>query len=138
MKKILFLSLLLLPITASSQNQRQAYCDLLATNLWGGRNVYIILDLGSDGYGSILNTDGSARKFSGVIDALNFMARLGWSVRNTYYLTEGKQKVLHYLLEKTITEDSQITYGINLKQRDRTPPKVRTTFKPGTTGDDLY
>lgn len=135
MKKIFILLLLAITISASAQKTRPVYCDLLSSNFWGSRNVYITLDLGALGYGSILNDDNTAHKFKGVVDALNYMARLGWSVKSEYYLTEGKQKVLHFLLEKLITDDRQITEGIHIKQ---TEPKERKTYKRGANGDDIY
>ena len=135
MKNITTILLLAITLSASAQTSRPTYCDLLASNFWGGRNVYITLDLGALGYGSILDEDNTAHKFKGVVDALNYMARLGWSVKREYYLTEEKQKVLHFLLEKQITDDSQITEGIHIKQ---TEPKERKTHKPGANGDDIY
>jgi len=132
MKKLLLFLLLAIHIPASSQTV-SAYCDMQATNFWGGRNIYIILDLGAHGYGSITDSDGNAKKFSGIVDALNYMSKLGWSVVESYYITEG-QKVLHFLLEKKITSDHQLLDGINIKQQDRqlTEKKV---YKPG---NDIY
>lgn len=139
MRKIFFAFILLLaPILSNAQETaapRPTYCELVAGNFWGGRNVYITLDLGVLGYASIQNEDGTAHKFHGVIDALNFMARLGWSVKTEYYLADGKNKVLHFLLEKTITDESQITDGLHLRQTERPTKK---TYKPGQGGDDIY
>ena len=137
MKNILLLSLLFTAIAASSQT-RPAYCDLQATNFWGGRNVYIILDFGSLAYGTINNHDGTARKFCGIVDALNYMAQLGWSIRDTYYISEGKDKVLHYLLEKTVQEDSQILDGLLIQSQERKDKREKEPYKPGANGDDIY
>ena len=136
MKKIISIILLLSSLSLSAQ--RVAYCELDAGNFWGGRNVYVILDLGSYGYGSFVDEQGRARKFSGIIGALNHMASLGWRVLTVYPLTENKKIYLHYLLEKTITSESQITEGIYIKERERgTKPKKE---KPslGSTRDDIY
>ena len=136
MKKIISIILLLSSLSLSAQNT--AYCELEAGNFWGGRNVYVILDLGSYGYGSFVDEQGRARKFSGIIGALNHMASLGWRVLTVYPLTENKKIYLHYLLEKTITSESQITEGIYIKERERgTKPKKE---KPslGSTRDDIY
>lgn len=137
MKKLLLLSFLAISLSATSQT-RTAYCDMMATNFWGGRNVYIILDFGSLAYGTINNEDGTSMKFSGIVDALNYMAQLGWSIRDTYYISEGKDKVLHYLLEKTVQEDSQILDGLLIQSKERKDKREKEPYKPGANGDDIY
>ena len=133
-----FLSIIIFFISVSMQAQNTAYCELEAGNFWGGRNVYVILDLGSYGYGSFVDEQGRARKFSGIIGALNHMASLGWRVLTVYPLTENKQIYLHYLLEKTITSESQITEGIYIKERERGTKSKKEKPSLGSTGDDIY
>ena len=134
MKQIISTFLLLLSsLTVSAQ--RVAYCQLLASNLWGGRNLYITLDLGEYGYGSIIDNEGNAKKFHGVVDALNYMASLGWCVKEQYPLTINKKQVQHFLLEKPITDSSQILEGIYIEQKVRNPVEKP---KPGASGDDIY
>jgi hypothetical protein len=135
MKKLLLLSFLAISLSATSQTQT-AYCDMMATNFWGGRNVYIILDFGSLAYGTINNEDDTSMKFSGIVDALNYMAGLGWSVRDTYSLTEGKSKVLHFLLEKKVTDSNDILYGLHILKKERN--EKRQQYKRGSNGDDIY
>jgi len=135
MKKLLLLSFLAISLSATSQTQT-AYCDMMATNFWGGRNVYIILDFGSLAYGTINNDDDTSMKFSGYVDALNYMAGLGWSVRDTYSLTEGKSKVLHFLLEKKVTDSNDILYGLHILKKERN--EKRQQYKRGSNGDDIY
>jgi hypothetical protein len=133
MKQIISIILLLSSLSLSAQ--RVAYCQLLASNLWGGRNVYITLDLGEHGFGSIIDTSGKAKKFHGTIDALNHMASLGWKVKEQYILTIRSKQVQHFLLEKAITDTTQILEGIYIKQRDRS---LIERPKPGASGDDIY
>ena len=135
MKKLLLLSFLAISLSATSQTQT-AYCDMMATNFWGGRNVYIILDFGSLAYGTINNEDGTSMKFSGIVDALNYMAGLGWSVRDTYPLTEGKSNVLHFLLEKKVEDSSEILNGLNILKKERN--EKHQQYKRGTSGDGVY
>lgn len=133
MKQII--SIILLFSSLSLSAQRVAYCQLLTSNLWGGRNVYVTLDLGEHGFGSIIDTSGKAKKFHGTIDALNYMATLGWKVKEHYLLTIHSKQVMHFLLEKPISDTSQILEGIYIKQRDRS---LIERPKPGASGDDIY
>lgn len=138
MKKILLI--LLLALSASSfaqqsqpiEKERPVYCDVMAYNFWGVGKVRVIIDLGADRNGTILTEDKKAMKFNSIIDVLNYMSKLGWHVKDSYYLSEevSKQKVLHYLLEKMITDDEQITEGISVGKPEK--------WKPGQTGDDMY
>lgn len=90
------------------------------------------IDLGAEHNGTILTEDRKAMKFNSIIDVLNYMSKLGWRVKDSYYLSEevSKQKVLHYLLEKMITDDSQITDGISVGKPEK--------YRPGASGDDMY
>ena len=72
-------------------------------------------------------------KFNSHIDALNYMSKLGWRVKDTYFLSELKDKVLHFLLVKDVTDDSQISEGIYVK-----PKKTKEPYKPGKDGDGVY
>ena len=78
------------------------------------------LDMGrkqpnKEGYESIYDGD-SKRKFNTMMEVLDYMAKRGWKVHSTYVITESmsKQNVLHFLLEKQVTDDSQIDEGLEL------------------------
>lgn len=133
MRKILLFIALLLASVAQAQKTRPAYCEVMACNFWGVGKVYITIDLGEERTGTICDDKNKPVKFNTPIDALNYMAKLGWSVKETYFLTEIKDQVLHFLLEKQITEDSQISEGIYIK-----PKKKKEPYKPGANGDDVY
>ena len=133
MRKILLFIALAIASLANAQNKRPAYCEVVASNFWGVGKVYISIDLGNERIGTICDDKNKPVKFNTPIDALNYMSKLGWSVKGTYYLTELKQLVLHYLLEKEVTDDSQISEGIYIK-----PKKKKEPYKPGANGDDVY
>ena len=135
MKRFFCLSLLLILMLGgiNAQEPRPAYCDLMAFNAFGGSKVYITIDLGQEHTGTICCSQNKPVKFNSYIDALNYMATLGWKVKDTYFLPETKQQVLHFLLEKTVATDAQIREGIYVK-----PPKEKVPYKPGQTGDDMY
>lgn len=62
--------------------------------------------------------------FNSMVDALNYFGRLGWNFEQAYAATEtvkkgfggGTQNVYHWLLSKTVTNDSEITQGITTKK----------------------
>ena len=135
-KRHILLNLILVVSTSIfAQQSRPAYCDVMAFNFWGVGKVNITIDLGADRNGTICDDKGKVVKFNSPVDALNYMAKLGWAVKDTYFLSSdiGKQKVLHFLLVKQVTDDSQIGEGIYVK-----PKKKKEPYKPGKNGDDMY
>ena len=133
MRKILLFIALAIASLANAQNKRPAYCQIMASNFWGVGKVYISIDLGEEREGTICDDKNKPVKFNTPIDALNYMAKLGWSVKETYFLTGIKDNILHFLLEKQVTDDSQISEGIYIK-----PKKKKEPYKPGANGDDVY
>ena len=71
------------------------------------------------GYESIYQ-NGKKRKFNTMMEIVDYMSKRGWKVHSTYVVTEGlgKQNVLHFLLEKEVTDDSQIDEGLELGEED--------------------
>ena len=129
MKKIiLFLAIIFMAIGAKAQStiqsedgKYQVYCDLKAYNFWGVGKVKVMLDMGavSNGGGSfesLYDEDGKQIKFNTVMAAVNYMAKKGWILDKTYYVTEGAGRaVLHYVLVKRVKNDSEIREGLITK-----------------------
>ena len=129
MKKIiLILAIIFMAIGAKAQSTIQSedgkypvYCDLKAYNFWGVGKVKVILDMGavSNGGGSfesLYGEDGKQIKFNTVMAAVNYMAKKGWILDKTYYVTEGAGRaVLHYVLVKRVKNDSEIREGLIIK-----------------------
>lgn len=129
MKKIiLFLAIMFMAIGAKAQSTIQSedgkypvYCDLKAYNFWGVGKVKVMLDMGavSNGGGSfesLYGEDGKQIKFNTVMAAVNYMAKKGWILDKTYYITEGAGKtVLHYVLMKRVKNDDEIRAGLITK-----------------------
>ncbi len=106
-------------------------------NFWGFGKVKVQLDMGRKtdikGFDALYGEDGKKLKFNTMMQVLNYMGERGWRVINTYYITESsKQSVIHYLLEKWISSEDEITEGLILKDEDSKP------YKPGEGGDDMY
>ena len=81
------------------------YCELLAHGKWLSTKVSIVVDYGQETKlfskdQKIQGSDGKTKKFHSVIDALNFMDKNGWEHVDSYFLTEGKSNVLHFLFKK--------------------------------------
>lgn len=133
MKKYLLVLMLLVANIAYAQKAHPAYCEVMAYNFWGVGKVYITIDLGAERNGTICDDNQKPVKFNSHIDALNYMSKLGWRVKDTYFLSELKDKVLHFLLVKDVTDDSQISEGIYVK-----PKKTKEPYKPGKDGDGVY
>lgn len=129
MKKIiLILAIIFMAIGAKAQSTIQSedgkypvYCDLKAYNFWGVGKVKVMLDMGavSNGGGSfesLYGEDGKQIKFNTVMAAVNYMAKKGWILDKTYYVTEGAGRaVLHYVLVKRVKNDSEIREGLITK-----------------------
>lgn len=129
MKKIiLILAIIFMAIGARAQSTIQSedgkypvYCDLKAYNFWGVGKVKVMLDMGavSNGGGSfesLYGEDGKQIKFNTVMAAVNYMAKKGWILDKTYYVTEGAGRaVLHYVLVKRVKNDNEIREGLITK-----------------------
>jgi hypothetical protein len=129
MKKIiLILAIIFMAIGAKAQSTIQSedgkypvYCDLKAYNFWGVGKVKVMLDMGavSNGGGSfesLYGEEGKQIKFNTVMAAVNYMAKKGWILDKTYYVTEGAGRaVLHYVLVKRVKNDSEIREGLITK-----------------------
>jgi len=143
MKKVLlFFSLsLLLALSAHSQEPTtntsyKTYCQIVGTGNLTGTKVKIEVDFGEknnfwtmykDKF--LLDESGNKISFNSMIDAMNFMAKLGWKFEQAYVAT--KDNVYHYLLSKDITNDEQIKEGLNTMQNAPKKEKKKVV-------DDLY
>lgn len=132
MKKIiLILAIIFMAIGARAQSTIQSedgkypvYCDLKAYNFWGVGKVKVMLDMGAvsnngGSFESLYGEDGKQIKFNTVMAAVNYMAKKGWILDKTYYITEGAGRaVLHYVLVKRVKNDSEIRAGLITKEEE--------------------
>ena len=130
MKKLFLLLMALWSLGVNAQSVTKpgeaysVYCGFEGYNSWGYGKVKVRLDMGrkqinKEGYESIYDGD-KKRKFNTMMEVLDYMSKRGWKVHSTYVITEsmGKQNVLHFLLEKQVTDDSQIDDGLELGNED--------------------
>ena len=130
MKKLLTTLLLLaglgLGISAFAQeagHPYKVYCEIVSSS----RGIFsdktsVELDFGQ--YASwwstdrkLVDEDGKTIVFNSVLDAVNYMARRGWTFEQMYVvqsITKGDSDTpaYHWILSKEITEDSQIMQGL--------------------------
>jgi hypothetical protein len=111
MKKLLFITLALLPFICKAQSdtskKHEQYCMIIATAKLFSTKVTIQVDFGQEqSYWhqaqQIKDDSGKVINFNSVIDALNYMASKGWLFVNAYALSEGTSggKVLNYVMRK--------------------------------------
>lgn len=83
------------------------------------------------GYDAIYESNGKKKKFNTMMEVLNYMGERGWKVNGTYYITESPgHHVIHYLLEKWISDESERKEGLILKE-DLEP--IEKEVDPGDT-----
>ena len=128
MKKFyLMVALSLMPIlTANAQGKE--YCELIGTQHITKFSVAI--DFGQQDKRfpdyQMVDEKGKLITFNSMVDAMNYLGRLGWDFEQAYVAPEvnktmkgfggGPQNVYHWLLSKTVTNDSEITQGITTKR----------------------
>ncbi len=86
------------------------YIQIVGTSKFLSTKLTIELDFGqydnlfrtSDT--QLVNSKGKKVDLNSMIDALNFMVAHGYEYVNSYAISEGNQKVYHYLLRKTKNE----------------------------------
>lgn len=146
MKKVGFVLLMLVAsigvqaqsVCGAVDGKYPVYCTVMGYNNWGIGKVRVVLDMGDNKsmksyYQSLFDMTGKKLRFNTMMSVLDYMGKRGWKVRGTYYITESKLKnVVHYLLEKYVSDDSEKTEGLTL--RTDSFPEVRA----GKNGDDLY
>ena len=107
----------------TSNEKYKVYCEICGYNFMGWGKVKAKIDMGrvpnNKGYEAIYQ-DGKKKKFNTMMEVIDYMAKRGWEVHSTYVVTEGlgKQNVLHFLLWKEVTDDSQIDEGLELGKAD--------------------
>lgn len=142
MRKFFVFLMLTLTLQVCAQNQsiegkRPVYCDVMGYNFWGFGKVKVQLDMGdyayhsSRSYDAIYEQDGKKKKFNTMMEVLDYMGERGWAVKSTYYITASPgHHVIHFLLEKWISDESERKEGLILKEDKEKPYEERT--------DDTY
>lgn len=120
MKKLLFISMLLFSICSFAQNEdtHRVYCELLGTAKFMSTKVTVSVDFGQDEQGwnaKLVDENGKSMSFNSMVDAMNFMGKLGWKFEQAYTIGSGGNFVYHWLLSKDLSNGESIKDGIVTK-----------------------
>lgn len=104
------------------QDQMRVYAELLGTgtNFLGlNKNVKVTVDLGQPqsslkGY-TIQDDNNKDIKFNSMVAAMNYMGQRGWIFVQAYTVSNGKDRVYHWLMYKDVNDASEIMEGLNIK-----------------------
>ena len=124
MKKCLFLVLMLVSVCAMGQEKHKMFCELLGHGKIFSTKVNVTVDFGQetsiwrkymDHY--LVDENGDKIKFNSMVDAMNYMGRLGWKFEQAYVVTTDMQNVYHWLLSKEVSSDEEIMEGFTTKKQ---------------------
>lgn len=123
MKKIMFLMLMFISMSAMAQESYKVFCELLGTGKLLSNKVTVTVDFGQEtsfwsGASKQYLVDGNGKtiKFNSMVDAMNYMGKRGWEFEQAYVVTIGNQNVYHWLLSKEVTQDEAVNKGFNTRQ----------------------
>lgn len=125
MKKLLICMVVLLATITAVAQTKTVYCmvESVPTNLVGmGSKCQIQVDFGqgediwkggNDNF--VVDDEGKVIKFNSIVEALNYMVNRGWRVHSETVLVQNNQKFYHWLMEKEISPDEDVSKGVKLK-----------------------
>ena len=145
MKNILSLIVLMnLAFTVYAQeNIHRVYCELIGLGKFMSSKVVVTVDFGQDDHGwdaRIVDEKGKSISFNSMVDAMNYMGKLGWEFEQAYVVTESKQNVYHWLLGKNISDNEVINEGLKTRkdvEKDK-KDKKNSISRRNKSGDDVY
>ena len=124
MKKMIILAAaLLLGIAAFAQNPHKVYCMFTSETRVLSYDIEVDMDYGQalGAWGStdrrLFKEDGKSLKFNSVMDAVNFLAGLGWELEQSSQLLtpingSSENPSYRWVMSKMITDNAQITEGL--------------------------
>ena len=118
-----------LAVSVSAQQAYKAYCEVV---VWSGKgvvmNALVTFDFGMKTHptASLYDSNGQPLTFVSGMDAVNYLAQRGWTLVSTYYNTYNQLESTHFVMEKTVTSESQVTKGLLLKPTSRSADKPRS------------
>jgi hypothetical protein len=107
MKKSFTLLLLLFTLAAYAQDtpKVEQYCEVVATGRRLSSKITIDIDYGQEKIlwkdNRVKDEEGKVEKFNSVIDALNYLGKLGWKLVNAFPVyNDNGPKIYHYVFKK--------------------------------------
>lgn len=124
MKKYLFLILMFISIGARAQEKNRIYCELVGTEKLLSSKVIVTVDFGQEtsfwtrsSKQYLVDKKGKAISFNSMVDAMNYMGRLGWKFEQAYVVTVSNQNVHHWLLSKEVSAGEKSSPGFVTKEQ---------------------
>lgn len=102
-------------LLATAQTSK-IYCELIGSSKFMSKKVNVIIDFGQQAplfsNQKLVDENGDPITFNSMIDAMNYMSRLGWEFEQAYVVTtvsNGQtQNVYHWLLSKYAEEGEDL------------------------------
>src|SRR5919199_1217588 len=105
-KKLLITTALLTCILLARAQKVEQYCEMTAVQKILSRKVTIDIDNGEERKlfsfkdTRVKDELGKVKSFNSIVDALNYMGRLGWKLVNAFPVLENNQYVYHYVFRR--------------------------------------
>lgn len=119
MKKVLFLTFMLLSLSVWAGKPHRVYCELYTIKKLFSTNkmsVYVII---GDDTKSIADEQGKSMVFNSIVPALNYMSQRGWHFEQSYVSDVLSNNIRRWLLSKMITDEAQIKEGLNFVRKKK-------------------
>jgi hypothetical protein len=107
MKKSFPLLLLLFTLTTYAQDTTKVeqYCEVVATGRVLSSKITIDINYGEERSlwkdNRLKDEEGKVKKFNSIIDALNYLGKLGWKLVNAFPIyNDNGPKIYHYVFKK--------------------------------------
>ena len=119
MKKILLTTLLLIiALTMLGQDTNKVYCDLKGVDNVSAKSVSveIILDGEKLEMNELTNQNGERLRVTQMVEAMNFMSKLGWKLETTYAIFGNGRTVHHWIISKEIKNSNEVKEGLIIRK----------------------
>lgn len=127
MKKAIFLLIVSLSVFVSfaqDDQPQRVYCELLGNSGMFSSKCKVTVDFGQNTSfwkgtkdQQLVDENGKDIKFNSMVDAMNFMGKLGWKFVQAYAITIGNNNVYHWLLYKDINNENEMFEGFKTKEQ---------------------
>lgn len=124
MRKVRFLLLIFVSLNVLAQESRRIYCELVGTERLLSSKIIVTVDFGQEtsfwtgaSKQYLVDSNGKAIKFNSMVDAMNYMGKIGWKFEQAYVVTTSQQNVYHWLLSKEIAADKKNADGFMTKKQ---------------------
>lgn len=133
---------------ADSTATKRVFAQIMGINknvLGIGNKITVEIDFGlenffwgRDGRNEVIDENGKEKKFNTMVDAMNFMGERGWEYEDSYVISFGNQRVIHFLLSKEIPVSGDSRDGIQQKRDKKKDKKKKERRQPDPNDDPLY